>query len=156
MFEKINTELALYYKRAIAKAEKLAIMGRDRIEPLLDIAVEKAQKNKAQMEELWADFKTLTRMIRSWVNGGYTDVPWKSIVLAIAAIIYVVNPLDLVPDFLGALGFLDDITVIGFVLKSLREDVKNYLKWENIYKEIDSHKEGEDHPSDDQENNHTD
>ena len=45
---------------------------------------------------------------------------------AAAAVVYFVNPLDLVPDFLPLLGFVDDAAVIGFVVESLREEMRRY------------------------------
>jgi uncharacterized membrane protein YkvA (DUF1232 family) len=38
--------------------------------------------------------------------------------------------MDLVPDFIPGLGYLDDVTVIGFVMNSIRKDVDRFKFWE--------------------------
>ncbi|MEM7362327.1 MAG: YkvA family protein, partial [Bacteroidota bacterium] len=44
------------------------------------------------------------------------------------ALIYFVNPFDAVPDLIPAAGLLDDATVIGFVIASVKQDIDNYKK----------------------------
>lgn len=41
----------------------------------------------------------------------------------IMVISYFITPLDLIPDFLFSVGFLDDIVVTSYVLKSLLDDI---------------------------------
>ena len=52
--------------------------------------------------------------------------------LSIAAILYFVNPLDVIPDLLPAFGFLDDAGVLAFVLQSIRKDIDRFLDWERV------------------------
>jgi uncharacterized membrane protein YkvA (DUF1232 family) len=44
-------------------------------------------------------------------------------------LIYVFNPLDLVPDVLPFVGVLDDATVIGALLMLVERDLKKYRTW---------------------------
>ena len=57
----------------------------------------------------------LIRLTRAYFSKQYIDVPWQTIVLAIAALIYFVSPIDLIPDFIPVVGYLDDVAVISFV-----------------------------------------
>lgn len=75
------------------------------------------------------DAVTLLDMIKAWVSGEYTEVPRTTILLGIGALIYFVNPFDAIPDLLPATGLLDDVTVIGLVLASIREDVERFRAW---------------------------
>lgn len=75
----------------------------------------------------------LFRLIRAWVKGEY-QVPWRTIVLAIAAIIYLVNPFDAIPDFIPVFGYVDDAAVIAFVINSIRGDLDEFLEWERLKK----------------------
>ena len=43
---------------------------------------------------------------------------WK-IILIILAVLYILNPFDLIPDLLAGLGWLDDAVVLGFLLRYL-------------------------------------
>ena len=46
-------------------------------------------------------------------------VPRSSKGLVLAVALYVVSPLDLVPDFLGVLGFTDDVFLVALALRRL-------------------------------------
>ena len=76
------------------------------------------------------DLQALLRLTKAWLKSEYTQTPWQTIVFAIAGIIYFVNPFDIVPDFIPGAGYLDDATVIGFVIKSIRREIKQFLDWE--------------------------
>lgn len=97
---------------------------------LLQGAMEKAERKRGVLQKVWDDLMTLFRLVRSWVNGTYTAVPWETIVWIIAAIIYFVNPFDVIPDFIPGLGYLDDAAVIAFVVNSVRDDISHFQAWE--------------------------
>ena len=42
------------------------------------------------------------------------------------ALAYVVLPLDLIPDFIPGIGFIDDLFVVGFVMKNLSEEIQRF------------------------------
>jgi uncharacterized membrane protein YkvA (DUF1232 family) len=42
------------------------------------------------------------------------------------ALAYVVLPLDVIPDFIPGVGFLDDAFVLGWVIKNLAEELERY------------------------------
>ena len=75
------------------------------------------------------DVFTLLDMIKAWVSGEYREVPRTTLLLCVAALIYFVNPFDAIPDIIPATGLLDDVTVIGFVLASIKEDVERFRRW---------------------------
>ena len=77
-----------------------------------------------------ADMPVMLAMLRSYVRREYTKVPLDTILLALAAVIYVVNPFDVVPDVLAGLGYLDDATAVGVVLNAIHSDVVDYKKWQ--------------------------
>jgi uncharacterized membrane protein YkvA (DUF1232 family) len=56
----------------------------------------------------------------------------------VAALIYFVNPLDLIPDFIFAFGFLDDAAVIGYVVSLLRSEIDLFETWQET--RVDSRK----------------
>jgi uncharacterized membrane protein YkvA (DUF1232 family) len=53
--------------------------------------------------------------------------PWYARVLAAAVVAYLVSPLDLIPDFIPVLGYVDDLILvplgIALVVKLIPEDV---------------------------------
>ncbi|MFQ5596682.1 MAG: YkvA family protein [Nitrospiria bacterium] len=115
------------------EAEKTAadfVKDKAKTEHLLIEAVQKADREKSFLGKIWDDLQALFRLVRAWHKGEYTEVPMKTIMLAISAVVYFVNPFDLVPDFLPGVGFIDDAAVIGFVLRSIKEDIDRFLAWE--------------------------
>jgi uncharacterized membrane protein YkvA (DUF1232 family) len=94
-------------------------------------AAAKAQKHKAALQKVWDDLLTLTRLLRAWARREYTAVPWKTIAAVAAALIYFVNPFDLIPDFIPTFGLIDDATLVGLVVASIVEDLAQFREWES-------------------------
>ncbi len=97
---------------------------------LVEEAIARAERHRKRLEKVWANLQTLLRMVRASLKGEYPRVPWQTMIFAVAAIVYFVNPFDLIPDFLPGSGFLDDATVIGFVVKMIKNDLDEFLNWE--------------------------
>ena len=103
---------------------------------LVDQAAAKVKhQHGARRGGLRGDFLELLGMIGAWASGKYSVVPWKSLLLAIAAVLYFVNPFDLVPDFLPLTGLVDDVAVLAFVLKSLQKDLARFRDWQQAQTE---------------------
>ncbi|TLD43126.1 MAG: protein of unknown function DUF1232 [Candidatus Jettenia ecosi] len=136
IFRKVGNVLtSKEFKRARHKAEIYA-HNPEKTEKLLDKAVKKTKRKKqGPVSQAWQYLSALIRMVRAYIRGDYKEVPWESIVLSIAAIIYFVSPVDFMPDFIPVIGYLDDMAVIAFVVKSVKTDMDNFLQWENEQKE---------------------
>jgi uncharacterized membrane protein YkvA (DUF1232 family) len=83
-----------------------------------------------QLNGITGKIKTLVRMVRCTARKEYLDVPWQSIVLIIAALIYFVSPFDALSDFLPLIGFVDDAAIISAVFASISKDVEKFIAWE--------------------------
>lgn len=119
----------ILFDRARRRAEEYASDPR-KVSGLLEDAERKAERNRHRLEKILDGLHSLFRLIGAWLRGRYHVVPWRTMVLSIAAVIYFVNPLDIVPDFLPMFGFLDDAGVLAFVLQSIRKDIDRFLEWE--------------------------
>lgn len=75
-------------------------------------------------------FFVLGRLIKAYALGQYREVPWKTILLIVAAIIYFLNPLDLVPDLIPLTGLTDDFAVLLWVYNSASNEIQKFLLWE--------------------------
>ncbi len=94
--------------------------------------VEKEQKVMSLFGKLGKhakDIKLLWNMLRDYKNGDYTEVPWKLIGSIVFAFIYLVSPIDVIPDVIPILGFTDDISVFGLVLAGFGSDIEAYKAW---------------------------
>ena len=77
-----------------------------------------------------SDIAVLLSLIRAYIKKQYTDVSPSTIMLAVAGLIYVVTPVDLIPDYILGSGLLDDAAVIGIVLQAIQMDLNKYKKWQ--------------------------
>lgn len=77
----------------------------------------------------------LFNMLKDVKQKHYTKTPWKTLASAIFTILYIINPLDIVPDFIPFVGYLDDITVLTFVLKMISDDLADYESWKSNQEE---------------------
>jgi uncharacterized membrane protein YkvA (DUF1232 family) len=75
-------------------------------------------------------FFTLGRLLRAYAQGEYREIPWKSLLLIVAAILYFINPIDVIPDLMPLVGLTDDFAVLFMVYKSIGADIEKFLDWE--------------------------
>ena len=96
------------------------------------ISNENLKKGKAKVKKLGNekenDFLLLIEMLKAVKSGKYQLSKW-AIAAIIGAIIYVVSPIDAVPDFIPVAGWLDDGAVVTAGLKGLKEIIKAYIKY---------------------------
>jgi len=83
----------------------------------------------SSLNKFLGDFKELFSMLKDYLKGGYRDIPFWTIASIVAALIYVLNPMDFVPDFIPIVGSLDDAAVISTCLAMVGLDLKKYRKW---------------------------
>ena len=117
------------YKKYLDKA-KTYLNNTTKSTELLDEATTKSNKNKNALEEVWDQLQLLISMFRAWVKGDYKEIPTKTIITIIAAIIYFVSPIDFIPDILVGLGFADDAAIIGFTIKQITNDLEKFKIWQ--------------------------
>ena len=93
-----------------------------------DVAEEKGGKLGDQIE----NFKLLWSLLKDYYNGTYRNVPWKFIAAIGFAVAYLISPIDVIPDFIPLVGFVDDAAVFGLVVKSFMSEIEEYKTWKKI------------------------
>lgn len=88
----------------------------------------KIAKNRSRLKEVAQDLTLMMKLLRAYAAGTYHEVPWKSMVSIVAACLYFLNPLDLVPDFL-VLGMIDDVQVVMLTAALVRGDLRKFKKF---------------------------
>ena len=76
------------------------------------------------------DIAASIELIRDYKDDRYRCVPTRVIVAALAGILYIINPFDLIPDYIPFIGWLDDSFVFALILKiGLSMELEKYRKW---------------------------
>lgn len=120
------------FQNALKKAVGIA-KNPEKISDLISSVTDKMSdmdENKKHVSGFFAKVRTLLRMLRSYINGEYRHIPWKSLLMIIGALIYFLMPIDLIPDIIPVAGLADDISIIFLVFGSINEDIEGFLEYE--------------------------
>ena len=116
-------------KKIINDDEKLKKLIEDVLKKLKEISSDK--KTSAKLND---SLRLFIRIINAYTSKEYTYVPWKTICLIVAGLIYFIYPVDLIPDFIPISGLIDDIALIAWIYESIQDDIDNFLEWEKSLK----------------------
>ena len=111
------------------KAEKTITSG-TAISELIDDVFLKIGEASESFYKIQDTVLAMARMLRSWINGDYKNISAKSIIAVVAALIYFVNPFDLIPDFIPVIGQIDDILILGYLIKIVNKEIERFMTWE--------------------------
>ncbi len=73
--------------------------------------------------------KVMLGMLTDYRKGIYSKVPWFTIATIAFSFLYILNPFDIIPDFIPLIGYIDDLAVFTFGLRFIETDLHNYLDW---------------------------
>jgi uncharacterized membrane protein YkvA (DUF1232 family) len=82
---------------------------------------------------LWTDLPLLFRLLKAWKDGNYRGLSVGTLASLVAALIYVLSPVDLIPDFIPGIGLIDDAAVLAFLLHSMAQDLSAFRRWEESH-----------------------
>jgi uncharacterized membrane protein YkvA (DUF1232 family) len=71
----------------------------------------------------------LVALVRDHRNGSYREVPWWAMAAVGFCLLYVLNPVDLLPDIIPVLGQIDDAVVISVCLVLIDQELQKYKRW---------------------------
>ncbi len=109
--------------------------ARDVTEADLDTVVERAEaierrfRGDGPLGRLMEDGRLLLHLVRDARRGSYREVPVWTLSAAGFALLYVLNPFDLIPDAVPVLGLLDDAAVVSACLALVEQDLYAYRQW---------------------------
>ena len=118
------------FSQALTNARSYA-KDPERLRQLFKEAVKKAPTiPRDPFKDLWAYFQAMLRLIRAYYRREYRNVSLQNLVMIVGAIIYILNPFDLIPDWIAGLGFADDAVVLAFAVRQTRQTLDDFMTWE--------------------------
>jgi uncharacterized membrane protein YkvA (DUF1232 family) len=118
------------FVRALTDA-KACLKNAEELQALFNEAAKKAAAvPREPFKECWPCLQTMLRLVRAHHRGEYNQVPHDALLWIVAALSYLVDPFDLIPDKTPFLGFVDDATVIEFVTDKNRQVLDDFMIWE--------------------------
>jgi uncharacterized membrane protein YkvA (DUF1232 family) len=86
-------------------------------------------ESNGRFKQFLEEGKVMLSLIKDYWKKDYTQIPWYAITAIVFALLYVLNPLDLAPDYIPIIGYIDDATVFSFALTLVSKDLTAYRNW---------------------------
>ena len=107
------------------------VSSKERLKNLATQAVRKLSGTASmRIDRVREELILCIALVRSWMHGEYDGVSRQTIVAVTAALLYFVVPLDVIPDFLIGVGFIDDASVVGYVMTMLAAEMDTFRRWQ--------------------------
>jgi uncharacterized membrane protein YkvA (DUF1232 family) len=126
--------MKLQWRRLFGREKKRAArLVENPVEVLLaaDRAAEKARDGRGAFRRIWDDLQTAVRLTRAWSRRDYRGLSRSTLVLVVAGFLYLVTPVDAIPDVIPVLGLIDDAAVLAWVLRKVRVELDEFRGWES-------------------------
>ncbi|OPL19054.1 MAG: hypothetical protein AVO35_12660 [Candidatus Aegiribacteria sp. MLS_C] len=80
------------------------------------------------LRKIWEDVRDMYALLRDSLAGRYS-VPFRTIAAIAVTLLYLANPLDLIPDFIPGVGYIDDVFIVTLCLRFIATDLQAYRRW---------------------------
>ncbi|MBR6512517.1 MAG: DUF1232 domain-containing protein [Clostridia bacterium] len=126
-FDDLNKDIEDAYEQGKETAEKL-LKDPDKMEMFLQRAEQVIQSVPFIGEKL-SMLPVMISFLKSYIKNEYREAPVTVPVSIVAALLYLISPKDIIPDKIPVLGIADDIAVIYFAWKYVKDDLELYQDW---------------------------
>ncbi|TPE45920.1 DUF1232 domain-containing protein [Pontibacter mangrovi] len=109
----------------LAKPMKLGLLLTTAYGKLVDL-----NDKESGFQQLKNIMATFIRLVRSYIRGDYRDVSRKSLLIGVGVLLYLVTPLDIIPDFIPVVGLMDDISLMAWFVDAFSKEINKYREWE--------------------------
>jgi uncharacterized membrane protein YkvA (DUF1232 family) len=121
---------ALTFERAKLRAESY-LRHKEKLGWLLEKATRKSAQHYEFLLAPWESLQIFLRLLRAHVTGKFCASAG-SLSMLVAAVIYFVSPVDLIPDAIPVFGLVDDTSVLALVARSNLTLISKFRKWETL------------------------
>lgn len=108
-----------------------ATVNSEDVKKVLDQANEITDKvvKSGPLQRFLKDVALLICMVKDYWSGAYREVAWWVIAAVVFTLLYILSPIDLIPDFIPVIGLMDDVLVITICLMMIEQDLLKYQEW---------------------------
>jgi uncharacterized membrane protein YkvA (DUF1232 family) len=122
-----------YFKEALQKGEDIIQKDQLGLLNLIKRALQKvtetaANSNLTVVKLLNHYIVLFSQMIKAYVQGTYRKLPAIALAKIAAVLIYFISPFDFIPDVLPIIGFTDDLALVLWVGKSIKNELDEFEK----------------------------
>jgi uncharacterized membrane protein YkvA (DUF1232 family) len=126
-----------YFQKAMEKAEVVFLHDKLGLLGLLQKALLKVQElasssNITVVNLLNRYIVLFSGLVKAYVAGTYKKLPAITLMKIVAVLIYFISPFDFIPDVLPFVGFTDDLAVVLWVGKSIKNELDEFEKHTNV------------------------
>jgi uncharacterized membrane protein YkvA (DUF1232 family) len=122
-----------YFKEALQKGED--IIQKDQLgllnlikRALLKVTETAANSNLTVVKLLNHYIVLFSQLIKAYIQGSYRKLPAIALAKIAAVLIYFISPFDFIPDVLPIIGFTDDLALLLWVGKSIKNELDEFEK----------------------------
>lgn len=116
--------------RTLQSTSKIIFNDKNKFFSLIDKAGKKSI-GLSDFDGIRKELNLIFSLCKDYIFGNYRQVSKMSMLKIIGGFLYFLNPVDIVPDFILGIGFLDDLSVLTYVIKNIRKELDKYERWKN-------------------------
>ena len=85
--------------------------------------------NDKNLKGFIEEVKLFFSMLKDFFIKKYTEVPVGTIMAIVGSLLYVLSPVDIIPDFIPVVGYIDDAGIVALCMNFVRTDLEKYKKF---------------------------
>jgi curved DNA-binding protein CbpA len=98
---------------------------------------DKIKKASSVFRQILENVREIYSLFKDAIKGRYKLHPLTLGIIS-AGLLYFIMPIDFIPDFIPAIGLLDDVAILTSIINSIQGELIDYRKWkENMGKDQD-------------------
>ncbi len=105
------------------------VLAKGRLPVVLLAVARKRSARGGVLKGLREDLGVLQALCVAWWRGEYRAISKPALVAAVAGLLYFLSPMDAIPDWIPGLGFVDDLAVLGWVMRKWSGELQAFQAW---------------------------
>lgn len=106
-----------------------SVLARGRLPAVLIAVARKSSSRGGLFKGLRDELGLLQALCVAWWRGEYRAVSKPALIAVVASLLYFLAPLDAIPDWIPGLGFIDDLAVLGWVMRKWSGELEAFRAW---------------------------